>query len=229
MAAPARRAQPGEPLAIPAAVWNDLVTMLRERGWEGTLRPGGKSTDRDGLVLVRNSSGQDVDWFGVLAIDGVVYTPEDDESGFLGQPVLDGKKPTEDHRGRFVILLEPIAAGAIGRALVQGLVPVKVDVADEDHEFADVADGECGHLASGTTGAAQILWKQAGTGTKWAIVRIGLPAPSVEIEVVTNLRYDTETHAFQAKTRTVRVLSADDESDWTNIVLLTECDDVAPE
>ena len=229
MAAPARRAQPGEPLAIPAAVWNDLVAMLRERGRDGTLRPGGESAGRGGLVLVRNASGQDVGWFGILGVDGVVYTPEDDEAGFLGQPVLDGKKPTQNHRGRFVIVLEPVAAGAIGRALVQGLVPVKVDVADEDHEFADVADGECDHLASGTTGAAQVLWKQAGTGTKWAIVRVGLPAPSVEVEVVTDLRYDTETHAFQVKTRTVRVPWADDESEWTDVVVLTECDDVAPE
>ena len=184
MAAPARRVQPGEPLAIPAAVWNDLVAMLRERGREGTLRPGPAPGGRGGgLVLVRNSSGQDVGWFGILGVDGVVYTPEDNEAGFLGQPVLDGKKPTEDHRGRFVVVLEPIAAGAVGRAIAQGLTPVRVQVAEgeEDLEFADVCTDEgeeCLYLVMAGQGAAQVLWLDAATDppadpdVRWALVRL---------------------------------------------------------
>ena len=176
MAAPARRAQPGEPLAIPAAVWNDLVAMLRERGGDGAPRPAGEGAGRGGLVLVRNTSGQDVDWLGILGVDGVVYPPGENETGFLGQPVLDGKKPTEDHRGRFVVVLEPVAAGGIARAVLMGVTPVLVNVTDEDHGWADVADGQAGYLESGIAGAAQILWKEAGTGTKWAVVRVGLPS-----------------------------------------------------
>jgi len=43
---------------------------------------------------------------------------------------------------------------------------------DEDHGYADIADGDTAKLASGTSGA-YILWKEAGAGTKWAIVRLG--------------------------------------------------------
>ena len=31
----------------------------------------------------------------------------------------------------------------------------------------------CGYLWSGASGAAQILWKESGTGVKWAVVRLG--------------------------------------------------------
>ena len=42
---------------------------------------------------------------------------------------------------------------------------------DAAHGFADVADGVCTSLKSGGTGGATILWKEAGTGLKWALVR----------------------------------------------------------
>jgi hypothetical protein len=56
---------------------------------------------------------------------------------------------------------------------------VRVDVADEGHMFADVADGETGFLASAGTGKAQIIWREGmlgygyETGEQWAIVGIG--------------------------------------------------------
>ena len=77
-----------------------------------------------------------------------------------------------DHIGNFVILLEP-AAGEIGRACISGVCPVRVDVNDEDDQFADVKDGEATMLESAPTGSARIIWKESGTGTKWAVVRLG--------------------------------------------------------
>ncbi len=47
---------------------------------------------------------------------------------------------TDLHRGRFVILAEPIPAGAIGSAWVAGACPVQVDVTDASHVWADVKD-----------------------------------------------------------------------------------------
>ena len=50
---------------------------------------------------------------------------------------------------------------------------MQIDVTDEDHEYADVATADMAKLASATSGAAHILWKETGTGTKWATVRLG--------------------------------------------------------
>ena len=61
-------------------------------------------------------------------------------------------------------------------AMALGLCPVKITVENEDHAFADVNDGEAATLKSTATGAAQILWKEDGTGEKWAVVRLGVPA-----------------------------------------------------
>jgi hypothetical protein len=40
-----------------------------------------------------------------------------------------------------------------------------------------IADGVTATLKSGPSGAAQILWKESGTGVKWAVVRVGNPVP----------------------------------------------------
>jgi hypothetical protein len=52
---------------------------------------------------------------------------------------------------------------------------VKVDVTDEDHGYADVTDADATKLTSVSRGSAQILWKESGTGLKWATVRLGVP------------------------------------------------------
>ena len=77
------------------------------------------------------------------------------------------------HLGRFAILTGPIPNGKIGQAAVAGVCVAKVDVQAEDDGFADIADGSTASLTSGPSGAATILWKETGTGEKWAIVRFG--------------------------------------------------------
>ena len=60
---------------------------------------------------------------------------------------------------------------------------MEIDVQDEEDEYADVADAEAGRLKSGLRGAAQILWKESGTGEKWAVVRVG-PSPPFDVILV---------------------------------------------
>ena len=90
---------------------------------------------------------------------------------------LNGVVPIEDtHSGNFVILQEPLKDGDIGSGLISGVCPVSIDVSNSTHKFADVAEGQTANLKSGPFGAAQILWKESGTGLKWAVVQMGLPA-----------------------------------------------------
>jgi hypothetical protein len=306
-----KKVKSGDPLVIPAPTFNSFIDAARghkarEQASGQAERPGFRQS---GIVLVKNASGADRQRFDVLGIDTPVITPTDNEDAFKNKVVLSGSTPTEsDHLGRFVILLVPLADGKVGMACASGVCAVHVDVQHEDHHFADVKDGEAGSIESRESGAATILWKESGTGLKWAVVHVSGAAPPAlfpvlvakdgggagdastdcsftytvkdlagfeletalspecgrlpkteyaepgadsaavayrdasgglhlyhvagevpvtkTAEVVTSFRYDTATHAFQLKKTSVRVLEkADEDTEWTDVVALTECDD----
>jgi len=171
----------GDSLKIPAATFNTFVDSARDflARQHQQAQTGTPAAQHSGVVLVKNASGYDQDRFAVLGIDSPIITPTDNEDEFKNRVALAGVTPDgKDHFGRFVVLLEPVRSGALGRACVSGVCPAKVYVTDEDHQFADVNDGQAGYLASGETGAALILWAESGTGEVWAVVRLGLPAES---------------------------------------------------
>jgi hypothetical protein len=74
-----------------------------------------------------------------------------------------------------VVLAEAVRNGAVGWGVACGVVPCKVDLTYSGQPYADVAAGDRGKLAAGEGGAAQVLWKDEGTGTKWAVIRLGAP------------------------------------------------------
>ena len=177
---PFRKVTPGDKLRVPAAAWNDLMDLLRRSKGEGL----GLGADipqaflQGDVVRVKNASGSDAPRFGVLGIDGVLFTPEDNEDEFKRRVTLRGVTPDEDyHQGKFVLLLEPIPDGKFGMAALTGVFPAKLNVQSEGDGYADVEDGVMSRLLTGTTGAAQVLWKESGTGEKWGVVRLGLSPP----------------------------------------------------
>lgn len=176
-----RHVQRGQPLRIPAADWNAIVDATRahledQLGNGGTTTSGGKQA---GVVFVKNASGAAVDRFAVLGIGGPIITPTDNADEFKRQVAVSGVTPTSGHAGKFVILLEPAPSGGIVRAVVAGVSIVKVNVIAAAHEFAEVKAGDAAKLDSAAQGTARILWKESGTGDKWAIVRLGESAPSL--------------------------------------------------
>ena len=195
MGDPLKKVQPGQPLRIPAQTFNTFVDAARDflqrqqnQGGDplAEVRPAG-------VVLVKNTSGEDRGLFEILALDGPVYTPADNEEGFKFRFALKGAKPDSDHAGNFAVLLEPLKDGAIGRGLVQGITPakVRVDEGEEDLEFADVCTDEgeeCQHLRLTGRGAAQVLWREDGTGEKWALVRVSNVAPTTHEVTIHGLK-----------------------------------------
>ena len=186
-----RHVQRGQPLNIRADDWNRIVDATRAfyeqapgRGGPATV---GTSGGRQASVIrVKNASGQDQPRFAVLGIDGPIIPPDEHEAEFQRQVALSCVTPTANHAGRFVVLLEPLASEAIGRACVSGVTIVRLQVENEDDPTADVADGESGHLVSGTSGNAVILWKEEegegdASGGRWAIVRIGGGGASAQL------------------------------------------------
>lgn len=179
MARPDGRIEPGQSVqsAMSARAWNrfcdtaDLV-LGQQYGVQGG--PLGKAGTAANIVLIRNDSGQEVPRFGVLGISGVAIDPSVSASNaaqFAERPLLTGVTPTTAvYSERFVITIEPIADYAIGRAAVSGVFACRVNVTDDDHQFADVKNNDRTQLESVDCGVLQLLWKESGTGAnKWAL------------------------------------------------------------
>ena len=170
-----RKVKSGDPLKISAATFNTFIDVARDyQARQHQQGQGSRAAVRhSGLVLVRNDSGADWQRFDVLGVSGPVFDPAADEDAFKNQPALVGVTPTEaSHAGRFVVLLEPVAAGEVGLACGSGVCLVHIYVEDASLKFADVNDGSAASLKTSRTGSATILWKAGSTGTVWAVVKI---------------------------------------------------------
>ncbi|MCC5829380.1 MAG: hypothetical protein JJU36_08030 [Phycisphaeraceae bacterium] len=211
---PLKKVQTGQKLRIPAAAYNafvDVVADLKQR--QRSIHQDPSATVRhSGIVLVSNASGAARERFDALAVTGPVFTPTDNLDSFRNRVALrGGLAQSADDAGRFVILLEPLAPGAIGMAMAVGICPARVQVSDAEHRYADVDDSGDGLLHSAELGAAHILWKEAGTGTRWAIVRIGSPPPMVLDDLL-----DVETPDVAAGDLLVREGSGEGQR-WVNL------------
>jgi len=181
MADPLKKVRSGQALRIPAKSFNTFIDAARDFASKGVRQAADAVTGHhhSGIVLVRNDSGAARDRFDVLGISGVIVPPTEDAqnkktSEFWDRPAFTAITPaTTDHLGRFVILTEPLEAGAIGNGCAAGLCAVHVNIVTDEHSLADVADGDPTQLTSGIRGAASILFAEAGTGSKWAMVSIG--------------------------------------------------------
>ncbi|NLY01516.1 MAG: hypothetical protein GXY83_35945 [Rhodopirellula sp.] len=180
-----KKVQRGQPLTIPANTYNAFVdaALDYQKRKLSQQSAGMRSERQHGIVLVRNDSGADRDRFDVLGVSGPVFDPATDPEAFKNYPAMTGVTPTEaDHRGKFVVLLEPVPAGKLARAVAAGVVPARVDVPDEDYPYrlADITDGSAANLTAAKIGSAAILWREGGIGVQWALVRLAnLPEPTL--------------------------------------------------
>jgi hypothetical protein len=172
---PFAKVKPGDEQDIPAAAYNAFVDAALAR-----LRPaGGSGAGKDSIpfdtntILIVNNSGAAVDRFGVLAFREPEIDPSEALEAFQEDPILDAVAPTADDLGKFCVLLEPIAAGGLGRAMVSGIVTVMIDDGDGSEEFCDCVAGVSDSLERNSAGAGRVLWRAAGTGKQWAVVLLG--------------------------------------------------------
>jgi hypothetical protein len=167
---------------ISARAWNraqDAADKVLGQGADGVADGPSAGPPAYTGILAQNSTTGTVNRWGVLSVAGVVFTPSGATGNatqqFQDQPVLSGGLPTGG--SSFVVAVEPIAAGKIGRVAVAGVVQAKINVVSESDTFATAKDGDLTQLTSAASGEAQILWKEPGTGaSKWAIVRFGAGA-----------------------------------------------------
>jgi hypothetical protein len=132
------------------------------------------------ITWVKNSTESPVNAFGVLGLDAPLIAPTADASAeatiaFRSKIAFSGIAPltATPHYGKYAILQEPAAAGEIVRAVMGGVCFCKLLVNDADDVAADIANSTTSYLTSQPHGSARILWKESGTGEKWALVHVG--------------------------------------------------------
>ena len=77
-------------------------------------------------------------------------------------------------------------ADEVVMGLLLGVTIAKLNVNSEDDEYADIA-ADSYELSTGGSGAAEIIAKQSGTGSKWGVVRIGVATRTRKARLTSNL------------------------------------------
>jgi hypothetical protein len=176
-----RKVRSGSPLRIPAAAYNafvDAAVDLRRRERTTNAGPAHEPAQR-GIVLVRNDSDDDIEPYHALAITGVLVQPdsEDQERTFYSRTPLTAEVATEESPSlSFVLALQPIKPGDLGRCVLTGVTPARVFITNETDTTCELAPEET-VLASTPMGGIPILWKEEGTGEKWAVIEMGQTPP----------------------------------------------------
>lgn len=180
------KVRPGEPLKIAAQAWNQVIDQVTTRPRFDAASSAAPAINFQ--VRCKNATTGDVPRWGVLQIDGILETPtgatgtyatgpkEPGTISFLSYPGVVGVTPTSDAGARFVVATQPIKAGEVGMAAIDGVVQVKLDITAGGDDLAGVKPGSVQQLRTGSGGDAVVLWKESGTGVKWGLVRIGAGA-----------------------------------------------------
>lgn len=173
-----KKVQPGEVLEIKASTWNAFIDAANYvKGVQGNQSAASLSNGlHNGVVFVKNMESATYARFSALVLADIVIKPNVNEPEFRDKiPVFTGRKMTEAlEESPYAILLEPVATGKIGRALLLGIVPAKVNITDPEHKFAvPTPNSGSGAMQSEESGVARILWKAGSSGTQWCMLQLG--------------------------------------------------------
>ena len=183
----------GEAVSIKAATWNAFIDAAEFANNAKRLvgADGVRSGVTGNMVLVRNTGEATLPRFGALVLSDALIAHDAASDELESEvPAFDGvtaeeesgeeEEPEKDVRP-FVVAVEPIPAGEIGRALALGFTPAKVDVIHEEDACAEPVPGSStGALRSTNIGYARIAWKESGTGEKWCFLRLGAAEPRTD-------------------------------------------------
>jgi hypothetical protein len=174
---PFAKVSPGQ-LFEPHATWINTLSDVARRHLQdkalGGQSPVAPRLPQPSIVQVKNNSGAAVPRFGALGLDGPLFLPPDNVDEFKRVRVFSGVTPIAyTHRVRFVVLREPLAEDVIGTAWLGGAAQVKLSIIDAAQSLATVKDADATQLETTWGEGVPILWKESGTGTKWALVLLG--------------------------------------------------------
>jgi len=154
-----RKVRPGEPVRVAARAWNriidQVVTKPRFDG-EGSAWP-----ETNFRVRCKNFTTTGISRWGVLQISNVLEQPTGVGSQFEQWPGVIGVTPSSLSGGgaAYAVTVEPIPAGSIGRAAIDGVVQAKVLVLCTGHQYAKPKSSEIDYLETCEAGPFRIIWK----------------------------------------------------------------------
>lgn len=169
----------GQPLKIFASEYNNFIEAAKDFNGRKNNQsvPGANTNTHGGVVFVKNVSGQDVSQYNYLVIEKFLFNPIDTtnqgraDDAFKAQVSFnvnvydDGN---EKHIGApIAILLEPIRAGGVGRALLDGSSQMRVNITNIKHTCFTRISGQT-ILESSTGGDVESIMMQEKTGEGWA-------------------------------------------------------------
>jgi len=185
-----RKVAPGQQWQPPSAdqhnAWTAAAEDYQRRRMLGSTMPQRNGlTLPPGVIRIRNDTATACVTGDILALhDVVIDASAFDVSGvqvleWMANLLWSGTRPstttptpTYAHIGRFAVLVEPLAAGAIGLAVADGLTVAQIDVNYADHPYADIAT-DTYRLTSNWYGSAEIIYKEEVGATWWGVVRMG--------------------------------------------------------
>ncbi len=213
------------PVLMTGRTFNTVAEAVN--AYQGSQLGQGQSSTpalRDsGVILVRNNSGADRQRFDIVGLASPIFcesgsVPDSAMASFTSQVAFNGVVPTDDHAAKFAVLLEPIAAGSVGRACINGICVANVDVLDADHKFAKSSAGATSCLSSSDSGAAMILWREnVSQGVALAVIRIGNPAGAGTAAIPVKLSASNGNGSYTGKEQTWNGLVWADKSGAQNI------------
>lgn len=182
MPSPLPKFNPGDPIAkaLEAGFLNNVVDRLN--AFNVPLRTK-KAAERFTSTIEAygvNNTTEEFPIYSIVRPTGVVPSNLNDTTKLLefqDQPIFTVDVPTVTSLSTPFVCLEPIPPnGGVGRVAVTGLVVCKVNVIDDDHEYANMTPLDSTCLTSGVSGRSRILWKGTGTGVVNAAVLLSMPS-----------------------------------------------------
>lgn len=153
--------------------WINQVTRATNPSAREANRPRSPEPIFQLIIDVINDSGAAIDAeFPILRLTTPVVTVADNANAPYNAVDFKGDTPDADTKANFAVLQGPAPADRARPAVVIGATWCKVNILDAAHQFATSIDADDTKLESSTAGV-RILWKETGTGDKWAIVLLG--------------------------------------------------------
>ena len=143
----------------------------------------------NGEVRIK-ATAADLPLFAAVVLQELVFVPEE----FIYETQsFKGKFAAADYQGGpFAITVEPIKKGYIGRGVLIGVVPAKVEINDPDADYAEPTPAGEGEMRTADTGTARIVWKAGNSGKQWCILQLGSGSGGDAYDGPFAFKYDRE-------------------------------------
>src|SRR5689334_13333124 len=132
----------GDPLNIPASLWNEVVRMVQ--WWKGSridqLAEQIRRAYSPTVAWVQNNTSSAVSPFDVLQLSDICTDVRLYESARYDSLHLIGTTPSTGY-GRYAVLQEGCPAGGFARAVVGGVTLAKLSITDPSDMACEIVNG----------------------------------------------------------------------------------------